>query len=824
MTEIERQTKLETDSVRDGILRYCQSREYAQATDSKPVRNLVADCLKPLADAILAEQLALNSSGHRRLPRYATPLLSISPDKLALITLGTLFNSISQSEFDDGVAPALTSVSYEIGQRCRRERIFDCYQKREVDIARELRSRNRNRNAGRRAEELARELDDDEEWAKSYRSLHLGDKLIALAVRFAKFDGQPIFEFQTVRESDTQGTKTTQRIALTTAASDWIADHDTTLASLSPVYLPMIVPPRPWTSLSGGGYLVTPLNLLKRQPTTRAKPLLKKADMTIVLSAVNAMQNTPYRINQKIYRYQRKAWDEGHLFFGLPAHTVGQMPPRLADDADPKLITERKRERAAAFMQNSRIKGTRKVITLRLSLCERLLDEPRLFFPHQLDHRGRAYPVPQLVHPQSDDSGRSLLEFADGKPLGERGAYWLAVHIANCYGKNKVSFDKRVRWVHEHEPEIIAFADNPFEASPCRARASRHLRPHRFWHEADKPWMFLAACLEWKDFREQGPDFLSHLPVSMDGTCNGYQHLSAMGRDPIGGSATNLIPGDQPEDMYQEVAYHVSIRIMFDAEYGSAREARGRQAEASSDDREAARELLGKIDRSSVKHATMTTPYGVTRGTIYKQLLEQEPVKSSKDPKKCARYLAKVLEECIPEVAVEAGNIMKWLRQVAGVLAKANRGMTWTTPAGFRVVHEIREPKIVRVATSDHTFVVYELDERRKIDVRKQADGIVAHLVHSFDAAHMMRTVHRLLSEGVYHFAMVHDSFGVHACDIDLLHRVLREEFVRIYSEPALMNFFREQWQAHRDVGLPAMPPPGNLDIRQVISSPYFFA
>ena len=715
MNDIDRQKKLETDAVRDGILRYCHSREYAQTTDSKPVRNLVAAALKPLAEAILAEQLALKSSGHRRLPRYATPLLSINHEVLALITLCTLLNIISQSEFGDGVAPTLTSAAYEIGQRCRKERIFDCFQKREVDIAQELRSRNRGRDAGRRAEELALELNDDEEWAKSYRALHLGDKLIALAVRFAKFDGQPIFEFQTVRESDNQGTKTTQRIALTTAAGDWIADHDTTLASLSPVYLPMIVPPRPWKSLSGGGYLVTPLNLLKRQPTTRAKQLLKKADMTIVLSAVNAMQNTPYRINQKIYRYQRKAWDEGHLFFGLPAHTVGQMPPRLADDADPRQITERKRERAAAFILNSRIKGTRKIITLRLALCERLLDEPRFYFPHQLDHRGRAYPVPQLINAQSDDGGRSLLEFADGKPLGERGAYWLAIHLANCYWKkDKVSFEGRARWVNEHEREIIAFADNPF-------------RPHRFWDEADKPWMFLAACLEWKDFREQGPDFLSHLPVSMDGTCNGYQHLSAMGRDPIGGSATNLIPGDQPEDMYQEVAYHVSIRIMFDAEYGSAREARGRQAEASSDDREAARELLGKIDRSSVKHATMTTPYGVTRGTIYKQLLEQEPVKSSKDPKKCARYLAKVLEECIPEVAVEAGNIMKWLRQVAGVLAKANRGMTWTTPAGFRVVHEIREPKIVRVATSDHTFVVYELDERRKIDVRKQADGIVAH-------------------------------------------------------------------------------------------------
>ena len=108
--------------------------------------------------------------------------------------------------------------------------------------------------------------------------------------------------------------------------------------------------------------------------------------------------------------------------------------------------------------------------------------------------------------------------------------------------------------------------------------------------------------------------------------------------------------------------------------------------------------------------------------------------------------------------------------------------------------------------------------------MRKQADGIVAHLVHSFDAAHMMLTVNRLHAEGVHHFAMVHDSFGVHAGDIDLLNRVLREEFVRIYSEPVLPNFLREQLRANPDMALPAPPRAGNLDIRQVLSSPYFFA
>src|SRR5947208_6275060 len=87
----------------------------------------------------------------------------------------------------------------------------------------------------------------------------------------------------------------------------------------------------------------------------------------------------------------------------------------------------------------------------------------------------------------------------------------------------------------------------------------------------------------------------------------------------------------------------------------------------------------------------------------------------------------------------------------------------------------------------------------------------------------MMLTVNRLQTGGVHHFAMVHDSFGVHAGDIDVLNRALREEFVRIYSEPVLQNFFKELWEAHRDVDLPALPPPGNLDIPQVLSSPYFF-
>jgi DNA-directed RNA polymerase len=50
--------------------------------------------------------------------------------------------------------------------------------------------------------------------------------------------------------------------------------------------------------------------------------------------------------------------------------------------------------------------------------------------------------------------------------------------------------------------------------------------------------------------------------------------------------------------------------------------------------------------------------------------------------------------------------------------------------------------------------------EKRKIDRRKQINGIAVNLVHSLDAAHRMRTIPSLLDEGVRHFAMVQSAFG----------------------------------------------------------------
>jgi len=52
----------------------------------------------------------------------------------------------------------------------------------------------------------------------------------------------------------------------------------------------------------------------------------------------------------------------------------------------------------------------------------------------------------------------------------------------------------------------------------------------------------------------------------------------------------------------------------------------------------------------------------------------------------------------------------------------------------------------------------------------------------------------------------------------------LREEFVRIYSEPVMLRVFKRTVGSQSWRSYPALPALGTLDIRHVLSSPYIFA
>ena len=73
-------------------------------------------------------------------------------------------------------------------------------------------------------------------------------------------------------------------------------------------------------------------------------------------------------------------------------------------------------------------------------------------------------------------------------------------------------------------------------------------------------------------------------------------------------------------------------------------------------------------------------------------------------------------------------------------------------------------------------------------------------------------------------FAAVHDSFWVHPSDVDRLNDILREEFVRLHSQPLLEELYINFQQRFPHVKFPPVPPRGKFDLEEVRNATYFFS
>ena len=69
---------------------------------------------------------------------------------------------------------------------------------------------------------------------------------------------------------------------------------------------------------------------------------------------------------------------------------------------------------------------------------------------------------------------------------------------------------------------------------------------------------------------------------------------------------------------------------------------------------------------------------------------------------------------------------------------------------------------------------------------------------------------------------MIHDSYGTHAHNTPKMANLLREAFVDIYSKNDILGEFRKAALEVLDE-VPEPPELGNLNIYEVLKSPYFF-
>lgn len=815
--DLQDQLELETLMVDEGINRYrkqlAEAKSNRMETSISPQRFFMVNAIEPLTAAIkeLVSSTYNGKPGKKSIS--VSYLRDTDPETVAYITSKTILNSLSTET-------ALPTIAIHIGNQIEDHLVLKKFKETNPDFFKRA-SKKVNKFSVESHQRkcmvnYTKVADVERKRFKHESKLILG---IALVKMFEENTG--LIEIKTI------SIKKPQIIKASPKAIEQLNHLHSRCELMAPVYMPMVIKPAPWTTPTDGGYVTQRLPIIKTH-NKRYLEELQHIDMPQVYRSINALQETPWRVNTRVREVLLEMYESGSTLAGLPSREMVELPPLpspLTDDStkeDVKAYREGHPEEWEQFKvarkqahENNKRRQSKLLTMLKIITCsDRLKGYDQFWFPYQMDWRGRMYPVVGTLNPQGQDVAKGLLEFAEGKPLGETGVTWLRIHLANCFGVDKVSYEDRILWTLMHEDTIKAVAEDPLG--------------NLFWTEADgggKAWQFLAACFAYADYLKHGADYPCHIPVSLDGSCNGLQHLSALVLDTFGATNTNLVNAEKPSDIYRIVADAVNHDVAIDAANGN----------------EIAKLWLGKVSRSTCKRNVMTVSYGATKYGMLEQL--REDLHKATDGKfrewlgvaegvqdfDHLKYLSELIIKHIGTTVEAAPKVMGWLMECAHIVSENGLPVRWTTPSGLPVMQSYRKVKERRLDTTVGNFRVSVLvyDQQKSQNTRRNALGISPNVIHSLDASAMMSTINGMLDAEISSFAMVHDSYGTHACDVQEMAIILREKFVEMYREDILATFRKqlvEQVPQELADRLPAAPPRGDFDLDQVLEAMYFFA
>jgi len=585
-------------------------------------------------------------------------------------------------------------------------------------------------------------------------------------------------------------------------------------AFFMPKLQPMISLPRPWKpggEHPEGGFLLHKVPFIRT--SNRLGTNLKVYDIQRVSRVMDFLGSTPWRVNQRVLDVMERAWEQDLGIAELPSQLDPEVPalPQDITELLPEKQKELKIRRYNAVKRKNELQSERPTFKLKLKVAQEFENAHTMYFPHNIDFRGRAYPIPPHLNHISDDICRGLLMFAEPKPLGKDGLYWLKISLANLLGKDKLPFQERIDFIDDNRDSIVQVAREPLSEASIK-----------LWANADDgPWQALARCMELADVWNSGDEegFQSGLPIHLDGSCNGLQHYAALGRDEMGAKAVNLTPSERPQDVYMIVLELVTKKVHKDAEKAD-----------DGDRQEHARRLIefGLLKRKVVKQTIMTICYGVTsvgaKAQVQGQLADLAGERlEPREISLMAGYLSQLVLKSIDEVFERAMLIKRWFDKVSSIMNRHEVPVTWISPVGLACHQPYRKQATVTVKTKRQT-VSLRTKESPAIDKARQRMGFPPNYVHSLDSAHMMMVAEGCQEHGIY-FAGVHDSFWTHAGDAPILNRIIREKFVELHSRPLLQELyedFRVQLGSSAHM-LPDLPEPSTLDLELVKDSPYMF-
>jgi hypothetical protein len=282
---------------------------------------------------------------------------------------------------------------------------------------------------------------------------------------------------------------------------------------ISPSTLPMLCEPTKWGDNKYGGFLEN--DILKKEiytqsPTNKHKMENKK----LLYNSVNYLNSIQFEINIDLLEFLAKKGNS--LFY---------------TDVD---ISESERLQQA----------------ITIKIAETYKNIP-IYLNTHADWRGRLYTNSFFISYQGSDLSASLLLLYQAENLTEQGKESLYIYGANLFNAkindktiSKKPFLERINWVKDNYLKIINL-------------------DIEFIKKAESKFLFAAFCLTLKNIHDDH-NYKVKLPVFLDATCSGIQHLATLLLDKELAKKVNLTPqtnSDDVQDIYSEIMVDINKAI-----------------------------------------------------------------------------------------------------------------------------------------------------------------------------------------------------------------------------------------------------------------------
>nr|QWO71390.1 RNA polymerase [Termitomyces sp. T123] len=593
---------------------------------------------------------------------------------------------------------------------------------------------------------------------------------------------------------------------------------------IDPASLPMLCTPKEWTNDINGGNLI---NFYKNNVITgKNSHGHEMKNKEILYKTINYLSKIEFKINNDLLKF---------------------------------LFSEK-----GNFLIHSVIESKEKEISLsekiqfytNLFLAE-VFSKETFYLPLKADFRGRLYVTSFYLNYQGSEIAKSLVYFNKGEPLTKKGLEKLYIYGCNLYNPsnlNKENHEERINWITKNLSNIYEM-------------------DIKFLSQAENIWLFTSFCLILKKLKEN-PSLLVHFPIFIDATCSGIQHIAGMIKDTDLGLNVNLTKQgkeDKVQDIYTKLLTAINYAIFLEGNNLNSKFPKLKHV---------------KLTRSEVKTPIMTKTYNVSLIGIKNQLMisikdrerkteiniiEKEKEKD-KLVNKCKKFedikikinsyinnnpiyldykdifkLAEIVESCIFSNFPKLKLVYDFFKDICKIFNKLGIPILWVTPSGLIITQNYYKTIDTKIAISyaGVTKKIVIKEWIKDLDKKAQINAVIPNIVHSLDASHLMQVIKTCEDLNIDNILPIHDCFGCHPNNLEIVFKIIKMEFINIYSQEEFLTKYQnyvenhlkvigfevkelkgKKWVIYRNnskLELPVAPKIGTLNLNEVLDSQYMF-